>query len=564
MPLDVRAVVRALANDLPRVHAAASALQAGHLPAGDELACVLGVAGLLPNALASRQLVDALERNDGARAALRDALQRGVGWRKAPSLDASALRRLDSETIDGSLRELGRRASLPPAWVHDYREHLEEWQDYLDDTGDSPDYDEVVDAYARVAEALALPADHPVAAAGRRLPEVAESTLRRIVAERAQARFSLIERLRSRLPADMDRALDAWGQPEVASVAHAFSGPVPALKLAGDLWVELQDDGEASLLWGGAPSDAPHVRTEDGVLVEGHVGTGDDLVRWPLPRGGALRAGDLLVDVDLRAPVAVPHLDAADIARVRADATVAARLLVACGTDARRLALAAVGVPAGSIVILAPSDEIARGAEVAVKDALARVGVTAEVDTDVYADAEALVLRAEAAVARSGDPDPGDVVLDVGALDVQAAALVGGLAGARGYRIGVAHAEGSAPPRTYLSPRHAVPEDPRGLAFALFAAGALPEAAETLERCLAAGFIGGQVAVLRDIAEALLARADGEKVDVSALLTGVPEGAAREAVAEAFADLGEAPDRAAVMDAAARIGAAWETLQGGG
>ena len=562
MSLDVRAVVRALANDLQRVRAATAAFHAGKSADGAALAHALGVAGLLPHALASQQFLAALvAAGEGARAALFDAHARGDGWMKAPERGQSAARYLRPESFEGSLRELGRRAAIPPVWEEDYRQHLEDWQDYLDDAGDAPDYDEVVEAYARVAEALALPERHPVAAAGRRLPQIADASIAQIVKAHANARFSVWEQLRSRLPAGIDRALDAAGGEEVAGTAYAFSGSAAALRLDGDLWAELEPDGDVALVWNGEAATAPEVR--DGA---GHprnfavdaVGVG----RLAMARGDVLRVGDLLVDLELGDVAKVPLLDPASVARVRADATVAARVLVACGTDARSLALAALGVPAENIVLLAPSEGVARAAECAVRDALAALGSTAALETDVYDDVEALVLRAEAAVARGGDPDPGEVVLEVGTLGAEAAALVGGLAGARGYRLGCADPAGARPPRTYLSPRHMVPEDPRDIALALFTAGAVPEALERLEQALAAGFTGGGVEVLREVAEALLTRCGGEAVDVSDLLVGVPEHA-RDEVSAAFTGLGESPGRVTVMEAAGRIGTAWGRLQGG-
>jgi hypothetical protein len=386
MSLDVSAVVRALAGDLSRVRAATAAFHAGNSVDGAALAHALGVAGLLPNALASQQFLEALVAGgEVARSALLAAHARGEGWVMAPERGQGAARHLVPETFEGSLRELGRRAAIPPIWAEDYRQHLEDWQDYLDEAGDAPDYDEVVDAYARMADALALPERHPVSAAGRPLPEVSDAALARIVKAHADARFSVWEQLRSRLPAAIDRAFDPAVGEEVAGVAYAYAGTVAALRLDGDLWAELYPDGTTSVVWNGADASVPAVRDAAGHARSFTVDK-EGMGRLPIRRGETLRVGDYIVDLDLGGVVRAPALDAVTVARVRADATVAAQVLVACGTDASTLALAASGVPAANVVLLAPSESVASAAAFVLRETLSPLGVVCDVETDAYGD----------------------------------------------------------------------------------------------------------------------------------------------------------------------------------
>ncbi len=561
MSFDSRGFVLALARELQDLHAAADALANAGALDGASLAHHLGVAGLLPNALASRRFLDALAvRGVDAREALLRAYRDGATWVRAPASGTYGRHHGYEAHIPGSLRELGRHTALPPGWRDDYREHLDDWQDYLDDIGDSPDYDDVVNAFAAVAERLRLGDDHPVRVAGTRLPTISDAALAAIAHTHESARFSLMERLRSRLPADLDRALDGGDARPVATVAYAYSGGPRALPIGDDLWLELTPEGATALIWSGDASAAPTVSDAQGHALPA-VPSEDSLVRWPMERGTTVSAGDLLVDLDFRTVVRMPRVERERVARARADAAVGARLLVVHGTDASTLAHACLGMPADEVVLLAPSEEVARAAAFAVAKGLRDLRVSASVETDVAADPEAVVLRAEAAVARCGDIRPADVVLEVGGTDVETSALLGGLAGVRGYRLSISDPECAVPPRTHLSPRHLVPEDPRPLAYALFAGGALPEAMDALDHAVEAGFADGALLGLREVGAYLLARAVDEETELDPVLDAVPS-RLRSEVGTVLRALGPRPDREAVMEAAARVATVWQPLSG--
>lgn len=560
MSIDPRDPIRALASALPSLNAVTASIKSGVVPDVGALSAALGVAGLLPNAMSAQRFQEAIRAQSAQlRPAMAAACRNGDGWQRAPRRGTYGVGHMQSEHFARTLHELGRHAGLPPEWLDDYEQHLDEWQDYLDDIGDSPDYDEVVESFARVAQLLGLPDDHPACRAGRPLPKVADEVLLRLAESRARARFSLIERLRSRLPAAVDRALD--GPQPVATVAYAFASSPAAIPVEGNLWLQLDESGQASLAWFGTTESAPQVRDLAGSTRPSLRETDAGPTVWPLDGADAVTVGDeLLVDLELRNAVRIPVVDDATFARVRADDTVAATLLVVCGSDSRVLALAAAGVPAAHVVLLAPTIETARAAELASRPLLDRYGSVLSID--VYEGADALVGRAEAAVARAGDPPSASVVIELAGVDTEAAALLGGLAAVRGYRIAFTDPSGAVPPRTRLSTRFLIPEDPRQLALALFTGGALPAAVDALRQALEAGFHTGGVAALLEVAEHLLDRASGVNETAENLLAALPASLAT-VVEAALAALGEAPDRVAVMESAETIGEAWSQLWGG-